>query len=464
VLLGSLRTRRSDQDETAAGWHIGGSAEATTVPAMSRFMARALSSANRALARADVALVRRSTNRGGGGAPVHLSAARLDPDAPASEHDLVHEERTRRLAAMPPGAKVVLSAGCAGPWYFEWLDAAYPGIERHIGLEAYLPKPTDLPERITWLAESVRSMRSVDDDAVDLVFSGQNVEHLWAADLVGFLLESRRVLRDGGWLVIDSPNAFVSDALNYLMPEHVAELTPMEITELLGLAGFRDVTIHGIWLCFDRESQLLLPLAPNRVLGNWTPQRRRALAVDRPDDSFVWWAEARAGGEPDIDRLVERADGLVAARYRHRLRNPVSSLGRLVGRGERRWCSADEGERGALLRGPRAPLHPGSHTAHFELRRGVAAPAAEVARIAARSESGATIAERVLRSEDIAVERASVVDLPLVLGDTAFGVELIVESTGAAALTTALAVDLTLRPSVPFFAHQWAAVSAEPPR
>lgn len=410
------------------------------------------------LGRFDVAVVRSSSNRSGNAAPRHLASARTDRAAPSDVNALLHELRTERLAAMPAGAKVVLSAGCAGQWYFDWLDAAYPGVQQHIGLEAYLPRPSDLSRRVRWIPSTVRRMTGVDDSSVDLVFSGQNIEHLWAADVVGFLLESRRVLREGAWLVIDSPNAWISDALNYRMPEHVAELTPAEITGLLEMAGFTDLSMNGLWLCFDRDRQLLLPLPPDRVLAGWTMADRRAAAPDRPDDSFIWWAQGRACRSPDVPGLVDAVERIVSERYRHRLANPTAPTGRLVGRGDRRWASVDPGSAGVLRSGPGAPLPPGRHRVAFELRRGSASEGAVVAVLDAIAQpKGRVLTTRDVRADDLPIERFTTVDLALELDETAFDIEFRVRATGASALTTALTVDIDLAPSVPFHAGEFGA-------
>ena len=80
------------------------------------------------------------------------------------------------------GARTVLSVGASGAWYFDWFDRAYGAVERHIAVEAFLPRPDELPENVEWLAADLAGpdgVASVDSGSVDLVFSGQNIEHLW---------------------------------------------------------------------------------------------------------------------------------------------------------------------------------------------------------------------------------------------------------------------------------------------
>ena len=404
---------------------------------------RVLARLNQALSTVDVALVRSSSSRAGVGAPPHLAAARVDRAVTPDLNQFLHELRTERLGRMPAGAHVLLSAGCSGAWYFDWLDTNYPGVTRHIGLEAFLPRPADLPPHVTWIAESVGSMTGVETESVDLVFSGQNIEHLWPEDVEGFLLESHRVLRPGGWIVLDSPNRSVTEALNYVQPEHITEMTPAEIAELLELAGFSEISVKGVWLCFDRDQQLLLPLGPQRVLRGWTAARRASEAADRPEDSFIWWAEARKGDRPvrgdDLRAAVNRNHD---AAFGHRTEGFVSEVGRVAGRGRQRTVSVDQGEVGVLVRGPNAPVRAGRHVARFALRCSpTVAPSDVVAHLEVASMGGTHAREAVLASQ-VSGPDLSAVDVAFALDSTAMGVEYRVVSTGSAALTARAFVDV----------------------
>jgi hypothetical protein len=96
---------------------------------------------------------------------------------------LLHQFRTAFLRAMPPGARRLLSAGCAGGWYFDWVTQSYGPVEEHLGIEYYVDPPADLPANVTWIRNTVGNMSAVEDRSCDLVFSGQNLEHLWPEEL-----------------------------------------------------------------------------------------------------------------------------------------------------------------------------------------------------------------------------------------------------------------------------------------
>jgi SAM-dependent methyltransferase len=215
---------------------------------------------------------------------------------------LLHELRTIELRELPATGKVLLSAGCAGAWYFEWLERAAGPFERHIGVELYSPRPDGLATDVTWISESASHMPTVADASVDVVFSGQNIEHLWIDDMVGFLLEARRVLRPDGWLVVDSPNRLATDALGWVHPEHTVEFTAAEAHELFELAGFRVVTTRGLWNCRDQQRGEWLALTPPP--GDAAQILARSAGRFGVNDAFVWWIEARPTGDRvDADRL-----------------------------------------------------------------------------------------------------------------------------------------------------------------
>ena len=79
-------------------------------------------------------------------------------------------------------------------------------------------------------------MSEVGNASCDLVFSGQNLEHLWPDEVSGFLLEAARVLRPGGHLVVDSPNRLLTAPLNWSHPEHTIELTLAEVAKMRGVS------------------------------------------------------------------------------------------------------------------------------------------------------------------------------------------------------------------------------------
>jgi hypothetical protein len=209
-------------------------------------------------------------------------------------------------------------------------------------------------------------MCDVDNAEVDLMFSGQNLEHLWPDEITGFLLEAHRTLKDGGWLVIDTPNRFITAKLAWSHPEHIIEFTPAEGEELLYVAGFEDIQIRGLWLCYDSIDGAALPLSPLSSPAKWPYPARIAAAVGKPEDSFVWWAEARKSTrKPDAVRLGSRVREIYAVAWPERLQRFSTHIGTKSPDGTR--ISVPAGTSGALMFGPYMPLRAGSYSVTFSL-------------------------------------------------------------------------------------------------
>lgn len=223
-------------------------------------------------------------------------------------HNLLHELRTLELERLPYVGPRVLSVGASGTWYFEWFEQGYGSVEHHTGIEAFEPEPPDLPPNVRWIPAPADRFDGVAEASVDVVFAGQTTEHLWANELVGFLLESHRVLRPGGMLALDSPNRLVTEHLHWSHGGHTVELSPAEITRLLTLSGFDPLPVRGAWLCQGDGSTLALE---ERLDDAAVLARRIALGGERPDDAFIWWVNAvRAERSPDSEHLRAEVQAL----------------------------------------------------------------------------------------------------------------------------------------------------------
>lgn len=288
-----------------------------------------------------------------------------------SFHDLLHAQRTVELSRMPKGAGVLLSAGCSGRWYFEWVEQQYGPVTRHIGVERYVPRPADLPVGVEWIEASVADMPQVAEGSVDLVFSGQNIEHLFGDDVVGFLTECARVVHAGGHLVLDSPHREIARLLCWSMNEHTIEFTPSEAAELVDLAGFDVVGLRGVWLARDPDTAEILPLDPYEARVSPTELVRRIQVAARyPEHSFVWWLEAKRGDRrADVPALRRRHAEIFAEAWPERANRLHSDIGVVTTENGMRVASAAAGATGLLVAGPYMPLAPGHYEVEFALRR-----------------------------------------------------------------------------------------------
>jgi hypothetical protein len=196
--------------------------------------------------------------------------------------------------------------------------------------------------------------------SVDLVFSGQNIEHLWPEQTVAFLTEANRVLKDNGLLVVDSPNRSITASYQWSMGEHTVELTPTEAEVILRLGGFDVERMKGLWLC--HQNGRLLPLQPSTVpTGSESWVRRITMASERPQDSFIWWAEARKRWPPDIAGLRREITRVFESSWAERVARVAVHEGTSVAMSDGTpavWMA--RGTQGYALIGPYMALPPGS--------------------------------------------------------------------------------------------------------
>ncbi len=368
--------------------------------------------------------------------------------AMADINHLLHHLRGEALRKLPQGSRHFVSVGCSGTWYFEWIEQmCHP--QRHTGIEFYSPRPDDLPPNVDWIANTAGNMEAVPDATADVLFSGQNIEHLWPEDIVNFLLESHRVLEDGGLLVIDSPNRDITAKLAWSHPEHIIELTVPEIEELLALAGFDIQRREGMWLCEDPATGQVLPFAELTSSGAWPLRRRVEHAASDPDHAFCWWMEARKSNRiPNADRLRERVTQIYAIAWPERLNRLQTVIGRERIRNGERWLDS-EGRAGALVYGPYAPLLAGQFRLAMALvfeqrpREGSAPTVVQVsagneARVLARHEIAAS---SVIPGEPVAVS------LDFEVTETTFGVQFVVVGVEGVPVLAKRSVSLAIRPA-----------------
>lgn len=277
-------------------------------------------------------------------------------------HALNHALRTVALEQAPKGVRSVASIGASGAWYFDWFEQCVGPVEVHYGVEAFEPKPLDLPNYVRWVTDTADHLDGLANGSVDMVYAGQTTEHLWADEFVGFVLEAHRVLAPEGWLVIDSPNRRITEHLHWSHGGHTVELTVDEIQEILNAAGFAVRRAEGIWRC--RFDDRILQLEDD-LEDDFSVTRRIVTARDNPEDSFIWWVEAqRADRVPDaaaVDRLVH---GIYERHWAARVCRgmwPGPEPGHIP---------VSRGTSGAIAHSLPFPIHAGAWTLRLELADG----------------------------------------------------------------------------------------------
>ena len=367
----------------------------------------------------------------------------VSPLAPARDvSQMLHELRSAHLSKMPKVTGTMLSAGCAGTWYFNWIRDQAGHLGHHIGIEFYTPKPADLPDNVEWIANTVGDMDAVADGSCELVFSGQNLEHLWPEEVIGFFNESNRVLVDGGWLVVDSPNRLMTAPLNWSHPEHTVEVTPAEARKLAELAGFEVISVAGLWLCRDPATGEVLPFIPNDGDAAWPTLGRIIAAEDDPDNSFIWWLTARKRGPSDHQAVATEMNRIFQEAWPERTHRFVVGIGRRIAEGGRNLVTSRAEQTGPLIYGPYLPVKAGSYQAKFKVEvRSVSDPNRQVVMCDVLGIGGRELASRKLTAAEIEAANGEII-LGFSLAELEFGVQMRCISLGAGAVTCEIPVSL----------------------
>jgi hypothetical protein len=272
------------------------------------------------------------------------------------------------------------------------------------------------------------------------------LEHLWPNEISGFLTAAHRVLRQSGHIALDSPNRRVTQSIGWLHPEHTVELTVDEIVELLRLAGFDDIRVRGVLLAYDAQQHRYLAL--DELAAESGRVERADGALSRPEDSFVWWAEARRGKRtPDEPALRRRASELFARFRTYRLSHAMSCVGDVdVAPHTGRVVRSVRGHSGVVLFGPYIPVPPGKWTASFEVAAADASQQSPLSRVATLEVSraeGVTLAAHAITAGELDGDRRwSRHDVSFAIDETTMGVEFRVVSEGPVDLLARASVDL----------------------
>jgi predicted SAM-dependent methyltransferase len=104
---------------------------------------------------------------------------------------------------------------------------------------------------VSYVYSSMTDLSHFPDGSVDLVYSGQSIEHVTRAEADLVFQEVRRILKQGGAFCFDTPNRRVTK-LGYpdgfVVDDHKYEYTHTEMTAMLEQHGFRVLEAKGLVL------------------------------------------------------------------------------------------------------------------------------------------------------------------------------------------------------------------------
>jgi SAM-dependent methyltransferase len=195
----------------------------------------------------------------------------------------IHAGRCAFIRSLPPAGRIVdlggthlhqdvgALVGLGYPYRFQELVIVdLPGDERHpLYRSGVAPREVRSPlGPVRYRYHSMTDLSGFADLSVDLVYSGQSIEHVTVDEGAVVLKEVFRVLRPGGYLALDTPNARVTrlQQAEFIDPDHKVEYTSEELTAKLEAAGFDVLEVKG--LNYAGRSLATGRFDPDEVAGN----------------------------------------------------------------------------------------------------------------------------------------------------------------------------------------------------
>ena len=180
----------------------------------------------------------------------------------ASLLNSLHASRCEFIIGLPAASRIVdLGGGHTGdargalvvlgyPYDFDDLVIVdLPPDDRHplYHSERFGSGKTDRGQ-VRYEYRSMVDLSFAEDNSVDLVYSGQSIEHVTEDDGDEVLRQSFRILRPGGYMAIDTPNGRLTRMQQdeFIDPDHKVEYTLEQLRTKVEAAGFEVLTERGL--------------------------------------------------------------------------------------------------------------------------------------------------------------------------------------------------------------------------
>jgi hypothetical protein len=200
--------------------------------------------------------------------------------------ETLHRCRLQLVRGLPPADVIVdLGGSCHGrpegamlvmgyPHHFRSLNIVEPPrAERHAIYAEHCGEYPDIIQTpqgpIRYVYRSMIDLSEFADGSVDLVYSGESIEHVTRTEARQACREAYRVLRPGGSFCLDTPNRAVTRLqcpTSFINPDHKHEYTHPELAALLEEVGF--VIREAKGLCLAAESVQQEKFLPDECIRN----------------------------------------------------------------------------------------------------------------------------------------------------------------------------------------------------
>lgn len=178
------------------------------------------------------------------------------------EHlQLIHAARIEMASTLLPPADIILDLGGANcplykigyPHTFKKLTLIdLPPDERHDYYKDIVVDDEGAAGEVVIHYTDMTTLSTIVNNSVDLVWSGQSIEHVPQLHAERMCREVFRVLKKGGSFCLDTPNRFLtrihtrSCGGGFIHPEHCIEYFPEQLQAMLQTAGFEVKKVFGI--------------------------------------------------------------------------------------------------------------------------------------------------------------------------------------------------------------------------
>lgn len=137
--------------------------------------------------------------------------------------------------------------------------------------------------QVRFLYRSMADLSPIPDESVDMVFSGESIEHVTEEDGDAVCREAFRVLKPGGSFCLDTPNAALTRLESpdkFIHPEHKKEYYVHELRDKLVRWGFAVV---------DEKALTPMPQVVRTGLFKYSEMAYNIRLSDKPEEGYLFY-------------------------------------------------------------------------------------------------------------------------------------------------------------------------------